>query len=561
MQFRAHPFFLILCGLLLFSVSLKAQENFDTWYQQSSEDSFPTGVRSIEWYKSAPVTNSKKVIVAILDSGIDINHPDLKQNIWVNPNEIPDNQIDDDGNGYVDDLHGWNFIGGPDGQSVVNESLEVTREYAKERSLWESVNPEKLHGQKKKDYESFLDKKELIEQKRAGATAQIEQVDATLKIVLDALNAAKEELNGDPIDLNRLENAEDENVVIAGRIIQNVEEQGITVESIDWLIDLTSSEFEEIKKESEIDLNYTYNPDCTARNIVGDDYSDFDNKWYGNNVVDGDYAVHGTHVAGIVGAVRDNGIGMDGIADHVAIMSVKLVPNGDERDKDVANGIMYAVDNGALVINMSFGKGYSPEKEMVDHAMKYAAKHDVLLVSGAGNEAANIDAEPKFPNDDFRRKPLFGPKHAKNLLTIGALSPEGGEQAVAEFSNYGQKDVDVFAPGVYIYSTTPDSSYEFLSGTSMASPVVTGMAALIRSRYPALSAVQVKDIIIDSTRPLPAQLIQPGTFDKVPASELCISGGMVDVVKAMQLASKTKGKANLKKRKPSSQYIGMPDKT
>jgi subtilisin family serine protease len=210
---------------------------------------------------------------------------------------------------------------------------------------------------------------------------------------------------------------------------------------------------------------------------------------------------------------------------------------------------------------MSFGKGYSPEKELVDAAMKYAAKHDVLLVSGAGNEATNLDVQPKFPNDQYRKKPLFGPKQAKNLLSVGALSPMGGEESIAEFSNYGKENVDVFAPGVYIYSTTPDSSYEFLSGTSMASPVVAGVAALIRSHYPQLSAVQVKEIIMESSRPLPSELIQPGTFEKVPSTELCVSNGMVDLVKAMELAARTKGKAKRKKRMSSSQYTSPADKT
>jgi subtilisin family serine protease len=195
------------------------------------------------------------------------------------------------------------------------------------------------------------------------------------------------------------------------------------------------------------------------------------------------------------------------------------VPDGDDRDKDVANAIMYAVDYGALVINMSFGKGFSPEIFLVDKAMKYAAKHVVLLVLGSGNEGSDVDQDPKFPNDTYEKKSLFGPKRAPNLLSVGALSPEGGEYAVAEFSNYGKKEVDVFAPGVYIYSTTPDGNYEFASGTSMASPVVSGVAALIRSRYPALSAVQVKDIIINSVRKLASEVIQPGTFDSVSPTE------------------------------------------
>ncbi len=533
----------------------------EIWFQLGAKDGYPTGIQSTTWYQSSTGKTSNKIIVAILDSGIDINHPDLKQNIWVNPLEIPGNKIDDDQNGYVDDINGWNFIGGPDGQTVINETLEITREYAKERERWEGVNVDKLKGKKKKEYDAYLEKKYFIEAKRNGASQQLEEVEATSKLVLNALYAAKMELGDDSLDLVRLENSNNQDVQIAASIIQNVQDQGVPVESLDWLIEVATEQFKELTGPSEIVLNYTYNPDYNSRTIVGDNYTDFSNRSYGNNIVDGQFTRHGTHVAGTVAAVRDNDLGVNGITDNAAIMCLKVVPNGDERDKDVANGIRYAVDNGALVINMSFGKGYSPEKYLVDEAMKYAAKHDVLLVQGAGNEATDIDSKPKFPNDIYRKKSLFGPRKAKNVLTVGALSPDGGEEAIAEFSNYGKSGVDVFAPGVYIYSTVPDSSYDFLSGTSMASPIVTGMAALIRSRYPALSAVQVKEIIMNSTNSFRSQLIQPGTFDKVPASALCVSGGMVDLVEAMKLAGQTKGKAKLKKRKEASLYITGQSKT
>lgn len=544
---------------LLTPLMCQDQDALKDWQHQGAGSPFPTGVGSADWYASANTGKSRKIIVAIIDSGVDVHHPDLKDNIWINPGEIADNQKDDDGNGYVDDISGWNFLGGPDGRSVIKESLELTRLYGQERAKWENVDTTKLKGKKKKEYESFLAKKEIVETKRANAHEHIDQIKQMESIIMKSLHAAKEELNGDSLDVERLEKSENEDVQTAAKIIRNVEEQGMKVESIDWLIEIANEQFITQTKDDEDDLMYMYNPDYNARIIVGDTYTDFENTHYGNNNVHGDFSFHGTHVSGIIGAERNNGIGMDGIADNVALMVVKTVPDGDERDKDVANAIIYAVDNGAEVINMSFGKGYSPEKKLVDQAVKYAAKHDVLLVHGEGNESANVDATANFPNDTYAKKSIFGPAMAKNFLSVGALSPEGGEQSIAEFSNYGKKGVDVFAPGVYIYSTTPDSSYDYASGTSMSCPVVVGVAAMIRSRYPNLTAAQVKDVIMKSSRKLPAKVIQPGTYDLVSSDELSVSGGEVDMPAAMKLASETKGKR--KSSKIPVEYVRPNTKT
>jgi cell wall-associated protease len=554
MIMRTKAVFSFALGLLWMGSSLVAQEAFESWYHQGSGSDFPTGIRSEEWYLTAPAAKPKTIVVAVIDSGVDIAHPDLKDNIWVNQDEIAANQKDDDGNGYIDDIHGWNFIGGTDGRNVIHESLELTRQYALGKKKWENVDTKRLSGKKNKEYEEFLVMQELVETKRANALEQLAQVEETERILASALNAAKAELNGDSLDISRLEKSANEEVQIAARVLRSVEDQGMPVESIDWLLALATEQFKAEKEEASKILNYSYNPDYNSREIVGDVYTDFENRIYGNNLVNGDFATHGTHVAGIIGAVRRNDEGMDGVADHVAIMGIKVVPDGDERDKDVANAIRYAVDNGAQVINMSFGKGYSPEKYLVDQSMKYAAKHDVLLVLGAGNEGTDIDADPKFPNDTYQKKPLLGQKGAPNLISVGALSPDGGEYAIAEFSNFGKKEVDVFAPGVYIYSTTPDSSYEYLSGTSMAAPVVSGIAALIRSRYPDLSAKQVKQVVIESAKKIPGKVIHPGTFDKVSPEELSVSGGMVDVVAAMSLASTLKGKAKKKNRSAETDY-------
>ena len=294
----------------------------------------------------------------------------------------------------------------------------------------------------------------------------------------------------------------------------------------------------------ETKVKYQYNPEFNPRaDIVKDNYADSYEKFYGNNDVKGPDAMHGTHIAGIIGASRNNNLGMKGVADNVRIMGVRCVPDGDERDKDVANSIIYAVDNGATVINMSFGKSQSWDKEAVDRAVKYAQSKDVLLVHAAGNDAKDNDAgETNFPNARFKKHGWFKPKKAKNWIEVGALSWKKNEDAVADFSNYGQGNVDLFAPGVDIYSTLPENKYKNLSGTSMASPVCAGVAAVIRSYFPELTAEQVKECLEKSVVKQSYKVKKPGTEEKVQFSSLSRTGGVVNVYNAVKLAGEMKGK-------------------
>ena len=254
--------------------------------------------------------------------------------------------------------------------------------------------------------------------------------------------------------------------------------------------------------------------------------------------------MHGTHVAGIIAAKRNNGIGMNGVADNVRIMSVRCVPDGDERDKDVANAIRYAVDNGASVINMSFGKGYSPDKQYVDDAMRYAAQHDVVIVHAAGNDSENNDTDPNFPNDKYAKKGgWFKPKKVDTWMEIGALNWKSAEKRPAKFSNYGKANVDIFSPGVAIYATVPGNKYQDLQGTSMASPAAAGVAAILRSYFPELSAKQVKGVMMDACAKQEGKVTKPGTTEMVSFSELCVTGGIVSASKAVEAAAKVKGKS------------------
>jgi subtilisin family serine protease len=285
------------------------------------------------------------------------------------------------------------------------------------------------------------------------------------------------------------------------------------------------------------ELAYHYNIAYDPRSIVGDDYNDASQRYYGNADVTGPDALHGTHVAGIVAAVRHNGIGIDGIADDVQIMVLRVVPDGDERDKDVANGIRYAADHGAKVINMSFGKGWPKNKTAVDEAVKYAMSKDVLLIHAAGNDGKDLDdsTNANFPNPYY----ADGSGVAQAWITVGASGPDDDSTLVANFSNYGKKNVDVFAPGVQIYSSIPGSKYTYESGTSMASPVVTGLAALIREYYPKLKAVEVKQIIMQSVvKPSHTVMVGRGAAQKkVSLSDISVSGGVVNAYQALQAAA------------------------
>jgi cell wall-associated protease len=460
---------------------------------------------------------STKVIVAIVDSGVDIEHPDLINAVWTNPKEIAGNGIDDDNNGFIDDMHGWNFLG-----DITKENLEYER-IIKDKSLVDEA--------------TYLKAKAINDKKITEANQGRTQLEAMTTAINAADEVIKKELKKEIYTVEDLETitSTDATIVQNKQIMKQMLSFGLPVAALKV----------EILKELEGSLA-TLNGDNLKqdyRKILGDNPNDLTDTKYGNNNVigpDKDEALHGTHVAGIVAQGRYNNIGGDGVAsNNVQIMTLRAVPDGDEYDKDIALSIRYAVDNGAKVINGSFGKSFSPHKQWVYDAIKYAEKKDVLIVHAAGNDAKDIDVEDNFPNDSDDKITEF----ADNLITIGALNFEYGENVVANFSNFGVLNVDVFAPGVQIYATTPDDTYQYLAGTSMASPNVAGVAALIRSYYPKLSASQVKKILMDSGTPINS-MVQVGgrNGEKKQFSTLSKSGRIVNAYSALQMAAKMSGK-------------------
>ncbi len=542
----------------LFIGSSFAQEELKDWYHKDPSEGY-MGVSIDKAYKELlKDKESQPVIVAIIDSGVDIYHEDLEGNIWTNTDEIPDNNIDDDGNGYIDDIHGWNFIGGPNGKNVGPDSYEVTRLYGKYKYKYENANPILLNDKDKREYLQFQVYKKEVDKKRSQAEKIIEEVEGVRVTIMASLDALQARLDQDSLiynfeNINGIESTE-QFVTIGQKVVQDFAEpdQELDFEAIKKLIneEIDSDIISQREK-----LDYAYNPNYDPRStIVMDDYSNSEETIYGNNDVKGPDSFHGTHVAGIVGAIKDNDKGMNGVASNVKIMSVRTVPDGDERDKDVANAIRYAVDNGASIINMSFGKGYAWDKDIVDDAVKYATKKDVLLVHAAGNSAQDNDVIGNFPNDKYRKASGFlfwKKKRSKNWVEVGALSPQPGENSVAGFSNYGQDNVDLFAPGVKIYATLPENKYAFLQGTSMASPVVAGVAAVLRSHFPKLKAEQVKEILMKSSTPLDIKVKKPGdkSGELVDFKTLSVTGGTVNLYNAVKLAQNTKGKKKIKKSK------------
>ncbi len=542
--------------LLFMTTAASGQEDIGWHLKDPGADGVNgTGVNMI--YNSlAKDKTSETVVVAIIDSGVDMYHEDLNENIWINEDEIPGNGIDDDKNGYVDDINGWNFIGGADGRNVNGETLEVTRLYGKYRDYFADKDTDKLSKKDQKLYVQYLEYKEVVEKHRERAKGSMGSVESNEKMLLDALAAFDKKYPDKKLTAEFMESfdgGDDEHMQTVQRIFSQVSQFGMEIETIGEIEEEIREGYAQAKKDFANDLEYLYNPDFDSREIVGDNYADSYEMYYGNNDVQGDFNFHGTHVAGIVGAVRNNDIGVQGIVQNVRLMIIRTVPDGDERDKDVANAIRYAVDNGASVINMSFGKGQSWDKRAVDKAVKHAMKNDVLLVHAAGNEAADNDETDHYPTPTFEKKGLFSKKYADNWIEVGAMSSAPGEDAVASFSNYGGDNVDLFAPGVQVNSTAPDNSYRPASGTSMASPVVAGVAALIRSYYPTLTATQVKAVLKSTTIPITNKVRQPGTGELVSMSELCNTGGMISAEKAFKAAAGVKGKKKVKaKPQPAS---------
>ena len=558
-----HPFKFRLIYILIFSVLVSCGSSQILTLPMETVDNVPQKVSELSenelkgWGHLNPVKdtipgmsvnlaydqiiknkNGKTVIVAVIDSGIDIDHEDLQEVVWTNPNEIPNNGKDDDNNGYVDDIHGWNFLG-----EGYDEQLEYVRILAK----GDTINPE--YGRAEKEFGEEFNKYSGLLKQYTSLKSQYGEYKTNYSRLLEQVNSAEDGLvkyfNKKEFTKDDVNNITDSDQTIQKSVSVMKYIYGIGFDSAaaakkeirEGLTQINKDlkHFDKGLVEINDRLNYHLDKSMLGRK-TGDNPDDLLDVGYGNNNVKPikEDESHGTHVSGIIAAARNNGVGINGIAGNVKIMSLRVVPNGDEYDKDVALAIKYAADNGAKVVNMSFGKYYSLHSDWVRDAIVYASKKDVLLVAGAGNESLDLDQINNYPNDQINN----GPEVSDNYLTVGAINPNFGKEIVADYSNYGKINVDVFAPGSEIYSTVPNNQYEYFDGTSFASPAVAGIAAIIRSQYPTLTAAQVKHVIMESGVELRQKVIVGGEQgNEAPFNSLSKSGKIVNLYNALILAS------------------------
>ncbi|MCF8463959.1 MAG: S8 family peptidase [Flavobacteriales bacterium] len=514
---------------MLISYSAFSQdETLKGWHMKDPSEGI-YGVGAEKAYELLKDRKPTKVVVAILDSGVDTDHEDLKDNIWVNTGEIAGNGIDDDNNGYVDDVNGWNFLGNSKGENLNEANLEITRIYRKLAPRFQEIESKNAVAKADRaDYDLFKKAEtEILEELQATA-AEFEQINGFLVIYKMADSSATANF-GENYTLENLQSWEGDDVQLSKQILSGlVQDPNFSADALEKYHNYLSEK-----------LEFHYNPNFVDRSFIGDDADNMEDRFYGNNDVSAPHDDHGTHVAGIVGAVSGNSIGMDGICQNVELMILRTVPNGDEFDKDIANAIRYAADNGASIINMSFGKAYSPYFEDVQKAIKHAEEKGVLMIHAAGNDAENLDKAANFPDPNY----AFEKGSCSTWLTVGASASTGDEHLVGVFSNYGKKSVDLFSPGVQIYSTKPNNTYEFEDGTSMAAPVVSGVAALIKSYFPEISALELKQLLLESSNKYPKlTVLLPDPEYKQSKSaafkKLSVNGGVVNAYNAAVLALK-----------------------
>ncbi len=529
-------FFLQIIIIAAIAQSPAAKPKLKGWHLLNLQEDGYLGTGVKEAYELLKNRKSSTVTIAVIDSGIDTLHEDLKDNLWVNKEEIGGNGIDDDKNGYIDDMYGWNFCGLPNGENMATNSNEITRVYHTWKNEFQGKKESEipagrkfLFAQWKRSFSLLSKQYEEYKQGFANIDNTQNVLSTTNRLIVSLIN--KPDFTKTSLPVRKMQDSIGWAIAVWNDVFGNINDTSVKNTAVLKDVDDYRNRLLTYKKKME-------EPPQDFRALtIKDNYLDFNDKFYGNNNLKTGSGNHGTHVSGIIGAVHNNNKGVDGIVENVRIMAIRAMPGGDEYDKDVALAIRYAVDNGAQIINMSFGKPVSPYKQLVDDAVKYAAAKNVLLVHGSGNDGQNLDQDPFYPSKYF-----IDSTAAVNMLTVGASGDYSTTRLAADFSNYSSTQVDIFAPGVYINSTITGNGYDAFDGTSMASPVAAGVAGLLKSYFPKLTPQQIIDVIMESGTAIKEQVVKPGTKDTmVSFDKLCKSGKIINAYEAVKLALKKFG--------------------
>lgn len=540
MNIRHWALTLLIFVIPFLSIAQKNNTPPPNWFNLDLQQDGVFGISTEKAYETfLKSRNGVPVIVAVIDGGVDVGHEDLLKNLWINVLDSAATGKDEDNNGYINDRYGWNFIGNADGQNVQYDNLEVTRLMRELEPKYISTLPStNMSGEERREFEAYQRMvKDYASQVQQAQYGQVSY--RALKSTIDGMVVQIGKETPTKSDFDKFKPANDLQKMARRIIRSEMKEEPDFSKFYEQLLE----GIEYFDNQVSYHLNKGYN----SRDLVGDDYENSAERYYGNADVAGPDADHGTHVSGIIAADRNNDLGIKGVADKALIMALRAVPDGDERDKDIANSIRYAVDNGAKVINMSFGKPYAKDKQAVDEAVRYAMENDVLMIHAAGNDGKDIDKTPNFPNKYYVDSLGINQGNAGAWITVGASAWENNGDLVATFSNYGQQTVDVFAPGVKIYSTMPGSEYKNQDGTSMAAPVVSGLAALIRSYFPQFTALEVKEIIMQSVTPVKQKVkikSEEGRTVRTRLDQISVTGGVVNAYQAIELAIKKASAVN-----------------
>jgi cell wall-associated protease len=513
----------------------------DWWQADWKKDSLP-GISLDEAYAYLKGRKSKQVIVAIIDNCIDTAHEELKDFIWTNKKEIPGNGIDDDHNGYADDVHGWCFIANKNNIAQTKQAASEVLVYNTWKTQFENIDTTELKSDAKVQYDIYQTaKKMMFEKYHFFQTIAILESDSVkfIQYVEKLLPGYKDtKIKDIPFSTLRSSNSYDSAANLFLSFFAKTVPTTITLSRFSGRLKTSVGFNGLINFINQYTYRDTYDTTNNYRKIIGDNPDDFNDKYYGTPAVNIPQigGAHATFIAGIICANRNNNIGINGIADNVQIMPlVTSVPGGGSISKDIVMAIHYAVDNGASIINMSFG--ITPwidehEKELRD-AFDYANKHNVLIVNAAGNDGLNLD------NEKYLMGMGSNGKEHDSYIRVGATTASMNDTLVTNFSQFGRKTVDLFAPGTAIYSTIPGNQYDTENGTSFACPVVVGVAVLLKSYFPKLTAKQIKEIIVKSVYKPDVMVVPParaGFTNKVPFSYLSKSGGIVNAYNAVKLA-------------------------